>query len=136
MRRHAVARLDDCRAPARTRADAPRPAHQRRHRRFRRSSRRLRGTRVLVIEVDLTPLPGIALAAIAHPLRTGERRLPDVAELPNALVAEGASFVTLERDGDLLGCIGALEPKEPLGIDVARHGLGAAFDDPRLPPCT
>jgi AmmeMemoRadiSam system protein A len=41
--------------------------------------------------------------------------------------------VTLERDGALLGCVGGLEPIEPLARDVSRHALGAAFGDPRLP---
>lgn len=46
----------------------------------------------------------------------------------------GVSFVTLERDGELLGCVGALEPRRPLGIDVAEHAVAAAFGDPRVPP--
>ena len=84
----------------------------------------------------LRQLPRIALDAVAHTLRTGRRVVPDVATLPHELAKQGASFVTLEREGNLLGCIGALEPTQALGVDVARHGLGAAFDDPRLPPCT
>ncbi len=53
-----------------------------------------------------------------------------------AVSAPGASFVTLERDGDLLGCIGTLTPDAPLVVDVARHAVAAAFADPRLPPVT
>ena len=48
----------------------------------------------------------------------------------------GATFVTLERDGELLGCVGTLEPHQPLGRDVAEHALAAAFDDPRVPAVT
>jgi AmmeMemoRadiSam system protein A len=48
----------------------------------------------------------------------------------------GATFVTLERNGDLLGCVGALEPAEPLYLDVVRHAVAAAFSDPRLPSVT
>ncbi|MBI1336428.1 MAG: AmmeMemoRadiSam system protein A [Phycisphaera sp.] len=51
-----------------------------------------------------------------------------------ALQRERASFVTLHLDGELRGCIGGLEAREPLVIDVARHAEAAAFTDPRFPP--
>jgi AmmeMemoRadiSam system protein A len=76
----------------------------------------------------------IALAAIAHTLLTGRRRLPAEAELPAWAAVPTATFVSLHRSGRLLGCMGALEPHQPLGRDVAEHALNAAFDDPRLPP--
>ena len=47
-----------------------------------------------------------------------------------------ATFVTLTRDGKLRGCIGSLEAKRPLGVDVAENALGAAFRDPRFPALT
>jgi len=53
-----------------------------------------------------------------------------------ALARPQASFVTLERDDQLLGCIGSLEPTVPLAQGVARHAVAAAFEDPRLPPVT
>ena len=78
----------------------------------------------------------IAVDAIEHTLvhraAAAARRSPD---LRPELAAPGATFVTLERDGALLGCIGALE-RAP----AARHrrrrarASAAAFDDPRLPP--
>ncbi len=52
---------------------------------------------------------------------------------PN-LKAPGASFVTLTIGGDLRGCIGALEPYQPLAWDVREHTLAAALEDPRFPP--
>jgi uncharacterized protein len=82
----------------------------------------------------LTRLPAIALDAVGHALRTGDRRLPALAELEPELAEPGAAFVTLERDDELLGCIGSLAPERPLGIGVAHNALAAAFDDPRLPP--
>ena len=78
----------------------------------------------------------IAVDAIAIALTEGERRVPALAGLSPHLVAPGATFVTLERDGDLLGCVGALEARQPLAVDVAEHALAAAFDDPRLPALT
>jgi MEMO1 family protein len=45
-----------------------------------------------------------------------------------------ASFVTLKLDGELRGCVGALEPHRPLAEDVAANAMAAAFQDPRFPP--
>jgi AmmeMemoRadiSam system protein A len=50
------------------------------------------------------------------------------------LAEPGATFVTLKLDGDLRGCIGSLEPRRPLGIDVAANARAAAYLDPRFPP--
>jgi uncharacterized protein len=83
---------------------------------------------------DREALLRIAESAIARALSTGTRRLPDVDDLSPRLRQPGATFVTLRRDSMLLGCIGTLEPYQPVGIDVAEHALAAAFDDPRVPP--
>lgn len=61
--------------------------------------------------------------------------LPDVHRAP-ALSRPGASFVTLRRGSDLLGCIGTIEPVRPLVDDVAHNAAAAAFSDPRLPAVT
>ncbi len=45
----------------------------------------------------------------------------------------GASFVTLEIDGELRGCIGSLEAYRPLAEDVRGNAVAAAFHDPRFP---
>jgi AmmeMemoRadiSam system protein A len=50
------------------------------------------------------------------------------------LLEQGASFVTLTIDGDLRGCIGALEAYQPLVDDVREHAIAAALDDPRFRP--
>ena len=78
-------------------------------------------------------LPALAIAAIGNALATGTRRLPSIDALPDDLTEPGATFVTLERDGELLGCVGTLEAKQALGVDVAHNALAAAFDDPRVP---
>jgi hypothetical protein len=49
------------------------------------------------------------------------------------LLQPGASFVTIMKDGHLRGCIGSLEPRRPLGQDVAANARAAAFEDPRFP---
>ncbi len=48
----------------------------------------------------------------------------------------GASFVTLTIDGQLRGCIGSIEPRRPLVLDVQENALAAAFRDPRFWPLT
>lgn len=53
-----------------------------------------------------------------------------------ALVENGASFVTLTEDGELRGCIGALEPYQPLVQDVCEHAAAAALEDYRFQPVT
>ena len=55
-------------------------------------------------------------------------------ELPHALRAPRGVFVTVDVDHQLNGCIGAIEPDEPLGAAVARLAWESAFADPRLPP--
>jgi AmmeMemoRadiSam system protein A len=59
-----------------------------------------------------------------HPLALGERWL----------LEPGASFVSLERRGELRGCIGSLEPLRALADDVRTNAHRAAFADPRFPP--
>jgi uncharacterized protein len=74
-----------------------------------------------------------AVAAIAEVLRERSRPAVDPAGFPQRLREPGASFVTLRREERLLGCIGALEPYQPLGVDVVEHAVAAAFADPRFP---
>jgi AmmeMemoRadiSam system protein A len=50
------------------------------------------------------------------------------------LAEPGATFVTLRQGDDLRGCIGSLEPRRPLGEDVAANARAAAFADPRFAP--
>jgi uncharacterized protein len=73
----------------------------------------------------------IELAVNRHPLP----RL-NLAEYSPLLGENGASFVTLTEGGDLRGCIGALEPYQPLVQDVCEHAAAAALDDYRFTPVT
>lgn len=81
-------------------------------------------------------LRAIATASITHALDAGRPRLPALDGLSDALRAPGASFVTLERAGELRGCIGRLEAARPLALDVADNAFSAALRDPRFPPLT
>jgi AmmeMemoRadiSam system protein A len=57
----------------------------------------------------------------------------DLESLPGRLREEGVSFVTLTSGGNLRGCIGALEPYQPLAEDVREHAVAAALQDYRFP---
>jgi uncharacterized protein len=65
----------------------------------------------------------------------GEKLPPlDKSSLSFLLREQGASFITLTVHGQLRGCIGALEPYQPLAEDVREHAVAAALEDPRFPP--
>ncbi|HEY6532067.1 MAG TPA: AmmeMemoRadiSam system protein A [Acidimicrobiales bacterium] len=81
-------------------------------------------------------LVALARSTVRSALDDGELHLPDPADVPPDAARPGAAFVTLRRDGRLLGCIGSLEPVRSLADDVAAHAYDAAFRDPRLPPVT
>lgn len=76
----------------------------------------------------------IARASIAEGLRAGRPLRVEVSLHTPALQLPRATFVTLERDGELRGCIGTLQAYQPLVADVAEHAFAAAFRDPRFPP--
>lgn len=63
------------------------------------------------------------------------QKFPDVdsSTLTPLLCANGASFVTLSIHGQLRGCIGALQPYQPLFLDVCEHAVAAALEDYRFP---
>ncbi len=52
--------------------------------------------------------------------------------LPARFKAPGATFVTLTCQGELRGCIGALEARQPLAEDVREHTQAAALEDYRF----
>ncbi len=60
----------------------------------------------------------------------------DLKAVSEDLRRPGASFVTLTIGGQLRGCIGSIEPRRPLVLDVQENALGAAFRDPRFWPLT
>jgi len=78
----------------------------------------------------------LKLARQAITLAVNQELLPpiDISILSPLLKQEGASFVTLTEDGDLRGCVGALEPSMPLTEDVQYHAVAAALQDYRFPP--
>jgi AmmeMemoRadiSam system protein B/AmmeMemoRadiSam system protein A len=78
-------------------------------------------------------LLGLARKSIAAAVAHGEAPDED-AEVPEALRARRACFVTLTENGDLRGCIGSIFPEESLYRAVLRRARSAAIEDPRFPP--
>jgi len=76
---------------------------------------------------ELLTLARSAIGAHFGRPRAAESRHP-------ALLEPAATFVTLKARGELRGCIGSLEPRRPLAVDVRENAVAAAFRDPRFPP--
>ena len=76
----------------------------------------------------------LVLEAIKYGLEQKNNLPVDTSRYPKSLQQPGASFVTLNKDGQLRGCIGSLEAYQPLVNDVAYNAYAAAFSDPRFPP--
>jgi AmmeMemoRadiSam system protein A len=85
---------------------------------------------------DRQTLLHVAKQAIEFGLQTGGRgKLSvDPNDFAETLQQHRATFVTLETDGELRGCIGTLEAHQPLVCDVAHNAHAAAFSDPRFFP--
>ncbi|MGR9043799.1 MAG: AmmeMemoRadiSam system protein A [Gammaproteobacteria bacterium] len=78
----------------------------------------------------------LARVSIEHGLKTGTPFKPDLTQYPAELQEKRATFVTLERNHQLRGCIGMLEAIRPLVEDVAENAFSAAFKDRRFTPVT
>ncbi len=55
-------------------------------------------------------------------------------EIKEEWIKERATFVTITESGDLRGCIGSLEARQPLYVDIKTNINSAAFRDPRFYP--
>ena len=73
----------------------------------------------------------IAREAIAAHIGGMPAHVPGAVDI---LARPGGAFVTLHKHGDLRGCIGHIEPNEPLGTVVPRCAVAACSSDPRFPP--
>jgi uncharacterized protein len=82
-------------------------------------------------EHDRKLLLDLAREAIAAHVGAAPAHVPGESPI---LVRPGGAFVTLHKDGELRGCIGHIEPTEPLGLVVRRCAVAAASRDPRFPP--
>ncbi|MGE4062708.1 MAG: AmmeMemoRadiSam system protein A [Rhodospirillaceae bacterium] len=95
----------------------------------------------MTIDADIVAAHGatlsnVAAGALLHGLEYDAPPTISAARFPDALRLPRATFVTLEHDGDLRGCIGSVIPRRPLVEDVAANAYAAGFRDPRFPPLT
>jgi AmmeMemoRadiSam system protein A len=77
----------------------------------------------------LLPIARAAIARVLNMPHTADESAPWLAE-------PGACFVTLTQFGELRGCIGSLQAREPLLADVKSNAVSAALRDPRFTPLT
>jgi hypothetical protein len=84
--------------------------------------------------VERVALLQLARTAIATGLSGGPTPAVDASRYSAPLQATRASFVTLEIETRLRGCIGSLSAHRPLALDVACNAHAAAFADPRFDP--
>jgi len=82
---------------------------------------------------EQTYLLNLARETIARAARSQDPPPVDVEGVPEDLQRDRASFVTLNKHGRLRGCIGSLEARRPLVLDVQENAVGAAMRDPRFP---
>ncbi len=73
----------------------------------------------------------IARDSIETYLKTGKKL--QITEIDPVLNQKMGSFVTLNKHGDLRGCIGSLAASQPLYLTVRDMAVEAAADDPRFP---
>jgi len=76
----------------------------------------------------------IARQSIQKGLEMGTPLTPELGDYAQELGKQRATFVTLQRQHNLRGCIGTLEAHRPLVVDVAENAFAAAFRDPRFAP--
>jgi len=84
-------------------------------------------------ELEKIQLLALARASIQYGLGHNEVMPLDLEHYPQVYAAPGASFVTLQKNGELRGCIGTLQAYQALALDIVQHAHGAAFCDPRFP---
>jgi AmmeMemoRadiSam system protein A len=85
-----------------------------------------------VIELqDQQRLLQLARRALAARVR---REPAPVPERGGSLDVPHGAFVTIHCHGDLRGCLGRLDPDEPLGDTVARLAASVSDSDPRFSP--
>ncbi len=76
----------------------------------------------------------VARKALESYSKKGKMPHVDLASFPQVLRGYGASFVTLQKNGRLRGCIGSLAARAPIIRDVVENSVKSGFKDPRFTP--
>ena len=85
-------------------------------------------------EKNRRSLLDLAYRSIESGLKTGHPLNINLRDYSTELSQQRATFVTLEKNKQLRGCIGMLEAVLPLAEDISENAFSAAFRDPRFPP--
>jgi AmmeMemoRadiSam system protein B/AmmeMemoRadiSam system protein A len=88
-------------------------------------------------EFTLTESEKETLLKLAHDTvmaHVSGKKLPPIKTDNPKFKANGATFVTLRKDGHLRGCIGHIIAREPLIENVRNMAIQASSHDPRFPP--
>ena len=88
----------------------------------------------MINEKQQQTLLTLAETAIRHALEHGTLLQVNPADYEEVLRQPSACFVTLQKKGQLRGCIGSLEANRSMVEDVIHNADAAAFSDPRFPP--
>ncbi len=78
-------------------------------------------------------LQDIAKASVLNGLQNHQPLMVNIADYPSILQEKKATFVTLNINHNLRGCIGTLSAYRALVDDIAHNAYAAAFSDPRFP---
>ncbi|MGI9281738.1 MAG: AmmeMemoRadiSam system protein A [Endozoicomonas sp.] len=87
-------------------------------------------------EQDKKSLLRLARHTIATACVEGSPPELDSAQFPAKFQMHLATFVTLQKSGELRGCIGSLTPEKTLIEDLAYNAFASAFRDQRFFPVT
>ncbi|KZR66458.1 MULTISPECIES: AmmeMemoRadiSam system protein B [Prochlorococcus] len=76
----------------------------------------------------------IAAQTVAYSIKNSHPPSVDIASFPPELQQKRATFITLNKNGNLRGCIGTVQAYRPLIADVVDNAYKAAMKDPRFSP--
>ena len=79
-------------------------------------------------------LLGLARKTIKNRLFKSEEPQIDQEDMPEIFQKRLGTFVTINIEGNLRGCIGHIIPRETLIEGIKVNAINAAFRDPRFPP--
>ncbi|MDH5719899.1 MAG: AmmeMemoRadiSam system protein A [Spirochaetia bacterium] len=87
-------------------------------------------------EIQKRALLNLAKDSVLYGLKERKRLKIDVKKYTGVLSENRASFVTIRKEKKLCGCIGSIEARRPLVLDVVNNAYSAAFNDYRFSPVT
>ena len=75
-----------------------------------------------------------AAQSVGYSIKNGKPPKLDLSNFPAVLHENRATFITINKNGQLRGCIGTIQAHQPLIADVVENAYKAAMKDPRFPP--